>query len=134
MSPLETCALAAFARYTGCPVAFQSGQLSGQAATDSAGNFAIPVPGATDFSNGLVSLSAGAPNCVDALTRLPVPFALGALVPASKGAHRLWICQFPPCYLVACCLWPLASLDLLCCWCTCLPCCSPKNWQRKDHL
>lgn len=64
---------------------YQSGQLTGQATTNSAGAFSIPVTGATNFANGLISLAADSPNCVDALTRLPPPFSLGALVPASKG-------------------------------------------------
>ena len=73
------------ARYTGCPVTYQSGQLSGQATTNNAGAFSIPVTGATNFANGLISLPADSPNCVDALTKLPPPFSLGALVPAGKG-------------------------------------------------
>jgi hypothetical protein len=66
-------------------VTYQSGQLTGQATTNNAGAFSIPVTGATNFANGLISLAADSPNCVDALTRLPPPFSLGALVPASKG-------------------------------------------------
>ncbi|BDA48212.1 Uncharacterized protein sll1483 at N-terminal half [Coccomyxa sp. Obi] len=73
--------------YTGCPVTYQSGQTTGQATTNNAGAFSIPVPGATDFSNGLVSLAANSPGCVDALTQLPPPFSMGALVPPAKGGQ-----------------------------------------------
>ncbi|CAL8466019.1 g5555 [Coccomyxa elongata] len=73
--------------YTGCPVTYQAGQTTGQATTNNAGAFAIPVPGATSFSNGLVSLAANSPGCVDALTKLPPPFSMGALVPPAKGGQ-----------------------------------------------
>lgn len=77
-------------RYTGCPVSFAKGQLRGQATTDSNGAFSLPVAGATaaDYTGGLVTLAAaaGAGNaCTDALTGLPPPFSLGALVPAAAG-------------------------------------------------
>jgi hypothetical protein len=68
-------------RYTNCQVSYQNGQQTGQATTDASGNFAVPVMGATSFAGGLLSLPATAPGCVDALTKLPPPFSVGALVP-----------------------------------------------------
>lgn len=82
-----TC-LSCLSRYTGCPVTYQSGQTTGQAVTNNAGGFSIPVPGATSFGNGLVSLAANSPGCIDALTKLPPPFSMGALVPPAKGVHN----------------------------------------------
>jgi hypothetical protein len=78
-------------RYTNCAVSFAKGALSGQATTNAAGAFAIPVPGAnaSEYPGGLASMTPGA-GCIDALTRLPAPFALGALVPDAAGAL-----QFP---------------------------------------
>ena len=76
-------------RYTGCPVNFAKGQLRGQATTDANGAFSLRVPGAAaaDYTGGLVTLAAdgGGNACTDALTGLPPPFSLGALVPAAAG-------------------------------------------------
>lgn len=71
---------------------FTKGALSGQATTDASGAFSLPVPGAAaaDFTGGLVALPAGAAAaCVDALTGLPPPFTLGALVPEAAGVHSI---------------------------------------------
>ena len=81
-------------------MAFAKGQLSGQATTNAAGAFSIPVPGAaaSDYTGGLASLTPGG-ACVDALTKLPPPFTVGALVPAAAGE---FLPRFATSYCIFC--------------------------------
>ena len=61
----------------------------------------MPGAAAGEYTGGLVTLAAGGAGdaCADALTGLPPPFSLGALVPAAAG--ELHCLVFP----VSCLLW-----------------------------